>query len=212
MASINVTYSDITATYDLPDEIGEEVVIGTSEDCSIDMPEVEGLAAEHCCITLFADGYAISDLASGAGTFADGKPLENEYMKPGVVYQIGKATITFVPDEVAPPAPAAGAEAAPAAQAGATPATVAPAAAPKKKIVKKKKKTGTAGTGTAGTGKRMAPRAASPDRTTATLQYNKKMQQINGIYVLLVLIAAFYAGMALYSWQKTGNPLPIFMQ
>ena len=39
MASINVTYSDITATYDLPDEIGEEVVIGTSEDCSIDMPE-----------------------------------------------------------------------------------------------------------------------------------------------------------------------------
>ena len=78
MASINVTYSDITATYDLPDEIGEEVVIGTSEDCSIDMPEVEGLAAEHCCITLFADGYAISDLASGAGTFADGKPVEIE--------------------------------------------------------------------------------------------------------------------------------------
>lgn len=201
MASINVTYSDITATYDLPDEIGEEVVIGTSEDCSIDMPEVEGLAAEHCCITLFADGYAISDLASGAGTFADGKPVENEYMRPGVVYQIGKATITFAPDEVAAPAQAAGAEAAPTAQAEA-----APAAAPKKKVVKKKK------TGTAGTGKRVAPRAASPDRTTATLQYNKKMQQINGIYVILVLIAAFYAGMALYSWQKTGNPLPIFMQ
>ena len=201
MASINVTYSDITATYDLPDEIGEEVVIGTSEDCSIDMPEVEGLAAEHCCITLFADGYAISDLASGAGTFADGKPVENEYMRPGVVYQIGKATITFIPDEVAAPAQAAGAETATAAQAEA-----AAVAAPKKKIVKKKK------TGTAGTGKRVAPRAASPDRTTATLQYNKKMQQINGIYVILVLIAAFYAGMALYSWQKTGNPLPIFMQ
>lgn len=201
MASINVTYSDITATYDLPDEIGEEVVIGTSEDCSIDMPEVEGLAAEHCCITLFADGYAISDLASGAGTFADGKPVENEYMRPGVVYQIGKATITFTPDEVAAPAPESTTEQA----VTAAPAEAAPAAAPQKKIVKKKKKTGTAG-------KRVAPRAASPDRTTATLQYNKKMQQINGIYVILVLIAAFYAGMALYSWQKTGNPLPIFMQ
>ena len=70
MASINVTYSDITASYDLPDEIGVEVIIGTSEDCSIDMPEVQGLAAEHCCITLFEDGYAISDLGSGAGTFA----------------------------------------------------------------------------------------------------------------------------------------------
>lgn len=205
MASINVTYSDITATYDLPEEIGEEVVIGTSEDCSIDMPEVEGLAAEHCCITLFADGYAISDLASGAGTFADGKPVENEYMRPGVVYQIGKATITFVPDEATAPAPTTGADVPTVAPAAG--AEVAPTAAPKKKIVKKKKKTGTTGTA-----KRVAPRAASPDRTTATLQYNKKMQQINGIYVLLVLIAAFYAGMALYSWQKTGNPLPIFMQ
>ena len=204
MASINVTYSDITATYDLPDEIGEEVVIGTSEDCSIDMPEVEGLAAEHCCITLFADGYAISDLASGAGTYADGQPVENEYMRPGVVYQIGKATITFVPDVAATPAPAA-VEQATTATAEAAPAA-APAAAPKKKVVKKKK------TGTAGAGKRVAPRAAAPDRTTATLQYNKKMQQINAVYVILVLIAAFYAGMALYSWQKTGNPLPIFMQ
>lgn len=205
MASINVTYADITASYDLPDEIGVEVIIGTSEDCSIDMPEVQGLAAEHCCITLFADGYAISDLGSGAGTFADGQPLENEYMKPGVVYQVGQATITFVPDEV--PAPAAAAEAAPA-EAAAEPAAAAPAAPaqqPQKKAIKKK-------TATAGKGKRLAPRAASPDRTTATLQYNKKMEQINTFYVAIVLIGAFYAGLALYSWQTTGNPLPIFMQ
>ena len=208
MASINVTYADITASYDLPDEIGVEVIIGTSEDCSIDMPEVQGLAAEHCCITLFADGYAISDLGSGAGTFADGQPLENEYMKPGVVYQVGQATITFVPDEV--PAAVAAAEAAPAeaAEAAAEPAAAAPAAPaqqPQKKTVKKK-------AAAAGKGKRLAPRAASPDRTTATLQYNKKMEQINTFYVAIVLIGAFYAGLALYSWQTTGNPLPIFMQ
>jgi hypothetical protein len=198
MASINVTYADITASYDLPDEIGVEVIIGTSEDCSIDMPEVQGLAAEHCCITLFADGYAISDLGSGAGTFADGQPVENEYMKPGVVYQVGQATITFVPDEA--PAAAATPVAAPDEAAPA-----APAQQPQKKTVKKK-------TSTASKGKRMAPRAASPDRTTATLQYNKKMEQINTFYVAIVLIGAFYAGLALYSWQTTGNPLPIFMQ
>ena len=142
MASITVTYADITASYDLPDEIGVEVIIGTSEDCSIDMPEVQGLAAEHCCITLFADGYAISDLGSGAGTFADGQPLENEYMKPGVVYQVGQATITFVPDEV--PAAAAAAPAAPA-EAAAEPAAAAPAAPaqqPQKKPVKKTIKVG----------------------------------------------------------------------
>lgn len=205
MASINVTYADITASYDLPDEIGVEVIIGTSEDCSIDMPEVQGLAAEHCCITLFADGYAISDLGSGAGTFADGQPLENEYMKPGVVYQVGQATITFVPDE----APAAAAEPTATEPASVEPAAAAapaaPAQQPQKKTVKKK-------TATAGKGKRMAPRAASPDRTTATLQYNKKVEQINTFYVAIVLIGAFYAGLALYSWQTTGNPLPIFMQ
>lgn len=200
MASINVTYADITASYDLPDEIGVEVIIGTSEDCSIDMPEVQGLAAEHCCITLFADGYAISDLGSGAGTFADGQPLENEYMKPGVVYQVGQATITFVPDE----APAAAAEPVSVEPAAAA-APAAPAQQPQKKTVKKK-------AATAGKGKRLAPRAASPDRTTATLQYNKKMEQINTFYVAIVLIGAFYAGLALYSWQTTGNPLPIFMQ
>ena len=204
MASINVTYSDITASYDLPDEIGVEVIIGTSEDCSIDLPDVEGLAEEHCCITLFEDGYAISDLGSGAGTFADGAPLENEYMTSGVVYQIGAATITFVPDE----APAAAPETAQAAPAEAAPAEAAPAAPaqqPRKKTVKKKSPA-------AGKGKRMAPRAASPDRTTATLQYNKKVEQINTFYVAIVLIGAFYAGLALYSWQTTGNPLPIFMQ
>ncbi len=201
MASINVTYSDITASYDLPDEIGVEVIIGTSEDCSIDMPEVQGLAAEHCCITLFEDGYAISDLGSGAGTFANGKPVENEYMVAGVVYQVGQAAITFVPDE----APAA---AAPAADAAAPAGAAAqPAAAPKKKkIVKKKKKVGSP------TAKRPISRPTSPDRTTATLNYNKKMEQINTFYVIVVLIGAFYAGLALYSWQTTGNPLPIFMQ
>lgn len=214
MASINVTYSDITASYDLPDEIGVEVIIGTSEDCSIDLPDVEGLAEEHCCITLFEDGYAISDLGSGVGTFADGAPLENEYMTSGVVYQIGAATITFVPDEGAEAAPAetAAAPAVPegdAVHAEAAPAA-APAAVPQKKTIKKK----------ATSGKRTAPRKGAPaingskraSAATAAVQYNKQIEKINGFYVALVLIGAFYAGMALYSWQTTGNPLPIFLR
>ena len=217
MASINVTYSDITASYDLPDEIGVEVIIGTSEDCSIDLPDVEGLAEEHCCITLFEDGYAISDLGSGAGTFADGAPLENEYMTSGVVYQIGAATITFVPDEGAEAAPAEAA-AAPATPEGEAAPEAAPAAAPQKKTIKKK----------ASSGKRTAPKKGAPPlkgaisgkkrsgnrsaAAAATVQYNKQIEKINGFYVALVLIGAFYAGMALYSWQTTGNPLPIFLR
>ncbi|MBR3927284.1 MAG: FHA domain-containing protein [Akkermansia sp.] len=218
MASINVTYSDITASYDLPDEIGVEVIIGTSEDCSIDLPDVEGLAEEHCCITLFEDGYAISDLGSGAGTFADGAPLENEYMTSGVVYQIGAATITFVPDEGAEVVPAEATvapETAPEGEAAPAEApAAAPAAAPQKKVIKKKDSSG----------KRTAPRKGAPALNSkkkpgnrsaaaaATVQYNKQIEKINGFYVALVLIGAFYAGMALYSWQTTGNPLPIFLR
>ena len=202
MASINVTYSDITASYDLPDEIGVEVIIGTSEDCSIDLPDVEGLADEHCCITLYEDGYALSDLGSGKGTFANDKPVENEYMAAGVSYRIGAAVLTFVPDEVA-----ASVETAPAAAEPAPDATQETAAAPAKKTNRKTAKR------TGGTGKPLSrPAAARSAQAAAVAAYNKKQEQVNLAYVVLVLLAAFYAGMALYSWQNTGNPLPIFLR
>ena len=206
MASINVTYSDITASYDLPDEIGVEVIIGTSEDCSIDLPDVEGLAEEHCCITCHEDGYAISDLGSGKGTFANENPLTNEYMTAGVFYRIGSATLTFVPDEA--PAPAATeatpvATEAPAPQAAEAPAQPSPAKKTIRKTVKRTVGTGTPLKGAA---------AARSAQAAAVAAYNKKAEKIDTIYVILVLIAAFYAGLALYSWQHTGNPLPIFLR
>ncbi|MBQ7023627.1 MAG: FHA domain-containing protein [Akkermansia sp.] len=208
MASINVTYSDITASYDLPDEIGVEVIIGTSEDCSIDLPDVEGLADEHCCITLYEDGYALSDLGSGKGTFANDKPVENEYMAAGVSYRIGAAVLTFVPDEVAAPVETAPAVAEPAPDATQeTAAAPQASAAPAKKTIRKTAKR------TGGTGKPLSrPAAARSAQAAAVAAYNKKQEQINLAYVVLVLLAAFYAGMALYSWQHTGNPLPIFLR
>lgn len=207
MASIYITHADTTAEYDLPEEVGTELVIGASDDCTISMPEVVGLSGQHCSIICYEDGYALADLGSTNGTYANGNKLENEYMAAGVVYQMGEATLEFIPDEAA----AAAAAAAPAAAtAPGAPATAAPA---KKKIVKKKT-TGTAGKAKTGT-RRPMPRPASADRAAismANLKYNKKMQQVNGIYVIIVLIVAFYAGMALYSWQTTGNPVPIFMR
>ncbi len=208
MASINVTYSDITASYDLPDEIGVEVIIGTSEDCSIDLPDVEGLADEHCCITLYEDGYALSDLGSGKGTFANDKPVENEYMAAGVSYRIGAAVLTFVPDEVA-----ASVETAPAAAEPAPDATQETAAAPQASAAPAKKTIRKTAKRTGGTGKPLSrPAAARSAQAAAVAAYNKKQEQVNLAYVVLVLLAAFYAGMALYSWQNTGNPLPIFLR
>lgn len=199
MASIYITHADTTAEYDLPEEVGTELIIGAADDCTISMPEVVGLSGQHCSIICYEDGYAIADLGSTNGTFANGNKIENEYMTAGVVYQLGTATLEFIPDEAA-----AATAAAPTQTSGAAPA--------KKKVVKKK--TGAASKVKSGT-RKPGVRAASPDRAAmamANLSHNKKLQQINLAYVIIILLLAFYAGMALYSWQNTGNPTPIFLR
>ncbi len=60
--------------------------------------------------------------------------------------------------------------------------------------------------------KTSAEAAARIRAAAAAAAYNSRQQQINYAYVVLVLLGAFYAGMALYSWQHTGNPLPIFLR
>lgn len=35
---------------------------------------------------------------------------------------------------------------------------------------------------------------------------------VSTLYVVLIILAAFYAGMALYSWQTDGNPVPSFFR
>ena len=35
---------------------------------------------------------------------------------------------------------------------------------------------------------------------------------VSTLYVVVILIAALYAGMALYSWQSEGNPVPAFFR
>ena len=35
---------------------------------------------------------------------------------------------------------------------------------------------------------------------------------VSTLYVVLIILAAFYAGMALYSWQADGNPVPSFFR
>ena len=35
---------------------------------------------------------------------------------------------------------------------------------------------------------------------------------VSTLYVVIILLAALYAGMALYSWQSEGNPVPAFFR
>lgn len=181
MAAITITDATNTAAYELSDEIGSELTIGSAADCSIPLPSVEGLAPVHCRITRMEEGFAITDAGSGNGTFADDRSIESEYMAEGIVYRIGAATLAFVVGAPAAEEPQA-AEAA--------------SAAPKKKAAPRR------------------PALSAAELQAMAMQQKREQQRkrVAAIYMVVVLLAAFYAGMALYSWQSTGNPLPVFLR
>lgn len=219
MASITIIYADTPTAYELPTEVGAALIIGCAENCNIILPAEAGVSEQHCSITCFADGYALADLGSAAGTYANGNKLENEYMTEGSTYRIGAATLAYHPAQATAATPGPAATAAPATEAPAEetkaettpaeqPTNEAPGEAPSPKKAEKKSAAARPKTlRTAG--------GASADRmraAMATTAYNRNIQRVNYLYVAVVLLAAFYAGMALYSWQHTGNPLPIFLR
>ncbi len=73
-----------------------------------------------------------------------------------------------------------------------------PTTAPKKKAGTKRAKKGSALTLD-----ELKAAAAQYDRNK-----NKNSRVVNMVYVIVVLLAAFYAGVALHHWQVTGNCLP----
>lgn len=197
MAAITITDATGTDSYELPDEIGTELSIGTAEDCSIPLPEVRGLSACHCRITRMEGGFILSDDQSTNGTYADARRIETEYLAPGITYTIGEATFVFE-DGAAVPEQSDDAATQPLAAdqqvTGAAPAA-------KKKVVRRKP-----------VARRTTLNAAELQQ--AALKYKRDMarKRMTLIYIIIILLAAFYAGMALYSWQTTGNPLPVLLR
>lgn len=219
MASITIIYADTATAYELPTEVGAALIIGCAENCNIILPAEVGVSEQHCSITCFADGYALADLGSAAGTYANGNKLENEYMAEDSTYQIGAATLAYHPAQATAATPEPAATEAPATEAPAEetkaettpveqPTNEAPGEAPTPEKVEEKSAAARPKTLRTADG-------ASADRmraAMATTAYNRNIQRVNYLYVAVVLLAAFYAGMALYSWQHTGNPLPIFLR
>lgn len=69
--------------------------------------------------------------------------------------------------------------------------------------------------------KKVAPKPGAAKKTLqradieALAEKYKRNQGLSGAdiaYIVIVLVAAVYAGMALYSWQHDGTPLPIFFR
>ena len=189
MAVLIISTATESYSYELPTEVGASYNIGSGADCQISVPGVAGLAELHCSVTCMEEGYAITDAGSPAGLLAFDRKVESEYMSPEIIYTAGELTIA-----IAEEAPAAETE---------TPA----AGTTTKKTVKKKTTT----KGATKTGKKGAALTLDELKNAAAMydrSKNKNAHLVNMIYIILVLLAGFYAGVALHHWQATGNCFP----
>lgn len=188
MAALIITGANGTFSYELPTEPESVYNIGGGDMCEISLPGETGLAERHCSVTCKTDGYVITDAGSEAGTMAGDRRVEAEYMEEGTVYTLGSVSVSITAAATAPTeAPA--------------PAETAPATAPKQTAAKKVARR--AGKGSALSLEELQAAAVMYNRNR-----NKASRVTNIVYIVLVLAAAFYAGIALNHWQKTGNCLP----
>lgn len=163
--------------YDLPTD-GSVLLIGTGEDCSISLPHIADLLPQHCTITLQEEGYVIAVATQGATLLAESQPTEAAILVPRAVYNIGSAMLMY-DDTVAAD------EAAPAAEEK--------AASPKK--AKKKKK--------------VVKKSSGGASVLASASYTEEDSVLHivlrRLYVIVILIAAFVAGLTMRYWMITGD-------
>lgn len=182
MAQLYITNAGQTTVHNLGGEIGAEFTIGQAEDNSIPLPDAQDLSSTHCRIIKTENGFAIQDNQSANGVYLGERKVDYELMLPGESYTMASVQLVLVEDEAA--------------------SQTEPPKVVKKKIRPK-----------VGAAQRKAP-GAGKDIVALAEQY-KRNQGLSGAdiaYIVIVLVAAVYAGMALYSWQHDGNPLPIFFR
>ena len=165
-------------TYELPVVPGGEVVVGSAPTCQLALPGVNGLSSTHARIVCQPQGYVIEDLHSQYGTLQNGRPVQSEYMQPGLEYMLGAACITLEPVAAAQPA---------------QPVQPSPTA------IKRP------GTGVKGVNQHtdISQLAKKFDRSGS-----KRGSAFTFVYVVIILLLALYAGIALRHWERTGNFLP----
>lgn len=214
MASLIITINEQKHGFELPAILGKRSVIGSDDECDITLKDAEGVSRRHCCITCTEEGFRIEDLGSTNGTFANTDEVtEPTYMKEGVVYTIGKASMliaelaNFAPvTENKQPVPSSRAATVPLPET--EPQEQAPQPVPNtisvtppgpRKLV-------------TGNGKRR-PLSAEELKNKAKLLANSfKGGGISITYVVIIIIAAFYAGMVLYSWGSEGTTVPFLFR
>lgn len=232
MASLIITINERKQGFDLPAILGKVTIIGCDDACDISLSGVDGLSHRQCSITCTEKGFMLEDLDSTNGTYANEKEVEEPLlMKEGVVYAIGDASMiiaelaNFAPIiQKNPPAKEVEAEEAPTAPL--TEDATVPIAdsdeAPTAPIDTEKEPTHTRplpGRAPARRAKLKTKGTQKRALTDEELKQKAKMlagnfagSGVSTLYVVVILILALYAGMALYSWQSVGNPVPAFFR
>ena len=226
MASLIITTDEEKHGFELPAILGREVIVGSDESCDISLSGAEGVSHRHCSILCTEEGFLIEDLDSRNGTFANvDEVTEPTLMREGVVYTMGKASMLIA--ELTPYKPI-DPDAAPNAeqeeeepekkeepkptktQAATAPLEEEPKAPAAPAPIPLTREVPTPGPRTLITGKqkRRALSAQELQNKAALLAQSFKNNGVSTLYVVVIIIAAFYAGMSLYSWKCEGTPVP----
>lgn len=219
MPRIYITEPNHFYTYELPTAPGAEVLIGTAPHCQLALPGVGGLGDVHACISCQPQGYVIADLGSPTGTFANGVPIRSEFLMPGVEYRLGAAVITLAVEGMPPQQPPMGMPMQPPVGMPPQQPPVAQAAAQQQAQPAAKKKASPLKTGGAAAGGATkikaagkAGKAGKSDLASMAAKFDrsrgKGASRATFLYVVVLLVIAFYAGIALHHWERTGNCLP----
>ena len=172
------------------------MVVGSSPPSQLELPGVGGLSPLHARIVCQAQGYVIEDMQSQYGTLRNGCPVQAEYMLPGQEYVLGAACIMLDPESVV--------------TVPQQPATEEASGQPQVKKVRVMK-TASAGQASAAAGSG-GLKVGGVELNKLAKKYNRnaseRRSRLTVVYVVLLLLIAFYAGIALRHWERTGNYLP----
>lgn len=109
MPSIIVTDSSgTTHRHRIPEAEGTCYSLGRSPECDISLPEEGHLSRTHCLLIVHENRLILEDNHSSNGTFEQHRRVTRETMHPGIIYTLGKCTLTLLPaasPSSAPPRP-----------------------------------------------------------------------------------------------------------
>ena len=98
MAEIRITYpGGDPQTFTLPTEEHRSVTVGRNSACDYPVP-IPSLSNLHCSIEKVGSDYYLTDENSTNGVLADGQKVVQTTLRPGIPYLLGEAILIYIPD------------------------------------------------------------------------------------------------------------------